>query len=367
MSDKRLRVGVLGCGAISDIYLKNLTGRFADAVEVVGVTDVMIESAKKRAEQYKVAVIDSPGAMLEDRRVELVMNLTPAPAHFQTTRSILQAGKHVYSEKPLSLDWAEAVELAELARSKKLRLAVAPDTILGAGVQSVRHLIDSGKIGAPAAVQSQVWLNTHTERYFGVFRGPLMDLAPYPVAAMLSILGPVKRVSGVALALRTQEKMPEGLLTTSNPGNAAAALEFASGVVGTITCSAQTSRYLITTQYFGSAGWIEAPDPNMFTGSIKFHAGYDGPVEMPITHELTENFRGVGVWEMALAIAEGRPHRLSAELSLHTLEVMLAVVKSSQTGQAVALTTSFEKTPAMPALNVATESTTGSATGSATV
>jgi predicted dehydrogenase len=347
MSSK-LKVGILGCGAISEIYLKCLTGDLGDRVEVVAIADVMAQSAKKRGEQFNLPTT-APDELMSRSDVQLIANLTPAPVHYATTKSILNAGKHVYSEKPLALTWEEGVELVELAKRKNLRLSVAPDTLLGSGVQSTRQLIDTGAIGTVSAAQLFISLNNHTERYFGTFRGPLMDLGPYPIAAMLYILGPAIAVTGVALPLKQPDPaLPEGMLTHTNPGNAAATVEFASGAVATILSSAQTSRYLITNRYFGSTGWIEAPDPNMFDGTIKMQIGYDAPVDKPLTHPFATNTRGVGIWDMADAIANHRPHRLGADLSLHTLEVMLAVVASHQSGARVKLKSSFESTPLLP-------------------
>jgi len=345
----KLNVGIMGCGAISEIYLKTLTGVFADRVNLVAITDVMEESAKKRSEQFQVPMLAGPDEMLSHKGIDLIANLTPAPVHYQTTKQILAAGKHAYSEKPLALEWRQGVELYELAKKKRLRLAVAPDTILGAGVQSTIHLIRSGEIGNIATAQILVSLNTATARYFSTFRGPLMDLGPYPIAAMLAIMGPVKSVAGFSVAKRPFEPpMPEGSLDSSNPGNAAAAILFASGAVATLIASAETSRYLITHRYFGSKAWLESPDPNMFTGPITLHTGYEPPVEMPITHGFAENSRGVGIWDMADAIDNGVPHRLSPELSLHTLEVMLAVVNSNDTGTRIDMTTTFDIPEPMP-------------------
>jgi predicted dehydrogenase len=353
----RLHVGILGCGQISDIYLKNLTGQFADRVKVVAVADVVQASAIKRAEQYAVRALAGPDELFAHDDIDLIANLTPAPVHYATTKQILRAGKHVYSEKPLALTMAEAMELCDLAKSQSVRLAVAPDTILGGSHQTAKHLVDSGKIGTVGAVQSIVSLNVHDERYYSVFRGPHMDLAPYAIAAMLSILGPVKSVTGVALPLQPKpgSTVPASILTTRNPGNLAATLQFESGVVGSLLCSAQTSRYLINHNYFGSAGWLEAADPNMFHGPCKIHLGYDSPVEQTPLFPFAENARGLGIWDIAGAIAEDRPHRLSAEFSLHVLEVMLAAIDSSENGRRIDLSSTFDLTEAMPMGDAKTE------------
>jgi len=353
---RKLRVGILGCGKISEIYLKNLTGMFADRITVVALADVMLESAMKRSEQFNISRFGGPELLLAADDIDLIANLTPAPVHYAMTRSILEAGKHVYSEKPLALSMHEGRELVELAKSKSLRLSVAPDTMLGAGVQQTRQLIDAGEIGRVLAATSLVTMNSVNEHYYSTFRGPLLDVGPYAVAAMLFILGPAKSVSGVVHAKRQPEPnsavppMPSHLLTLDNPGNAAVTIEFASGALATLLVSGEASRYFITLKLFGSKGWIEAPDPNTFSGPVKVQIGFDTPSEPTIGFAYADNARGVGIWDIAGAIADGRPHRLSSDFSLHTLEVMLSAIESSKAQKRIELKTTFEPIEPMPAM-----------------
>lgn len=364
----RLNVGVLGCGAISKIYLTNLTGKFADRVEVVAVADIVPESAKAKAEEHKVPLVLTPEQLIAHRDVQLVVNLTPAPAHYETSRAVLQAGKHLYSEKPLALTMEQGRELVDLAHARGVLLAVAPDTLLGAGVQTCCQLVREGAIGRPVAGFGFVSIHHRGERYFTVFRGPLLDLGPYHIGALVAMLGPVKSVSGVVQPISdTPEKpLPESAKLVEAPGQSAAVLEFASGCLVTLVCTAEHRQYAPQLRLWGTTGSLVCPDPNMFCGPIVLQPTYKPPQELAPRFGFAENSRGIGVWDMAGALAEGRTPRLTPELALHSLEVMLATIASSQTGKRIDLTTTVGPWVAMPALPPAepTAGVTAAAAGS---
>jgi predicted dehydrogenase len=346
----KLRVAILGCGQISKIYLKNLTGMFAGEVDVVAVGDVVEAAAKTRAEEYKIARVGSPDELIADPKIDLLLNLTPAPVHYGLTRKMLAAGKHVYSEKPLALSMTEGRDLVALARSKGLMLSVAPDTILGAGVQTCRKVIESGDLGTVVAGFGFVSIPKAGERYMTVFRGPLLDLGPYHVGALLTMLGPVKSVSGQAHAKRETpgEPLPDAAKTLDTPGNSAAVLEFHSGALVTLICSAEYGGYSPELKLWGTQKALICTDPNGFGGAVKLAPPYVTPVEVPHAFGHAENSRGVGVWDMACALRDKRPHRLSANLALHALEVMLAVIDSAKTGRRIDITTPLEEMEPMP-------------------
>lgn len=352
----KLKVAVVGCGQISKIYLKNLTGVFSDKVEVVAVGDVMEASAKTRAEEYKIARVATPEELIADKGIQLLLNLTPAPVHYGLTKQMLAAGKHVYSEKPLALSMAEGRELVKLAKDKGVMLSVAPDTLLGAGVQTCRKIIASGEIGNPVAGFGFVSIPKGDERYMSVFRGPLLDLGPYHVGGLVTMLGPVKSVMGEAHAKLDNLETPlsEGARTLDNPGNSAAVLEFASGVLVTLICTAEYGGYSPELKIWGTKKALICTDPNMFGGTPKIAPPYVAPTEVHLAFSHGENERGIGVWDMAAALEEGRPHRLGADLALHCLEVMLAVIESTKTGKRVAIHTPVNVPAAMPE-SVATE------------
>jgi predicted dehydrogenase len=312
----------------------------------------MVDSAKARAAEYKVAKACSPEEMLADGRVQLVLNLTPAPAHYEVTMQVLRAGKHLYTEKPLALSMSEGREIVTTAKSKNLRVSCAPDTILGAGVQTCRKLIDDGAIGTPVAAQAFVSLGAKGERYMTVFRGPLLDMAPYFVGAMALLLGPVRSVCGVAQPARQRasgEPLPPAAITIEAPGNAAAVLEFENGCLGTMNATCESIGYMPALKFSGTDGVLTLPDPNTFGGPVILQRREDKtPQTMPLTHGLSENSRGIGAADLARALAAGQPHRLSAELALHELEIMLAVIASSKSGQRVTLESRCERPAPMP-------------------
>ena len=347
-----LNVGILGCGKISGIYLKNLTGPFADRVRVAAVADLVSDLAKQRAAEFNVPRVVTPDELLADPSVPLLLNLTPAPFHYDVSRQVLQAGKHLYSEKPLALSMPHARELVDLARAKNLLLAVAPDTLLGAGVQTCRHAIANGRIGTPMAAHAFVSLANHSERYATVFRGPLLDLGPYHVGALLTLLGPARSVSGIVQPKRQVtegEALSPAAMTPDNPGNSGAVIEFVSGAIATLNASSEVHAYMPTLVVYGTAGKLTAPDPNSFGGTIKLETGHEMTTEeLPHTGGPSENSRGVGVWDMAHAIANGRPPSLTADFALHTTELMLAIIESSKTARRIDLTTTFAQAP-MPA------------------
>lgn len=348
----RLKVGVLGCGAISKIYLTNLTGKFADRVEVVAVADVLPDSAKAKAEEHKIPLALTPQQLLDDRSVQLVLNLTPAPAHFDVSSQILRAGKHLYSEKPLALTLDQGRQLVDLATSRHLRLAVAPDTLLGAGVQTCCQLVRDGAIGRPVAGYGFVSIGARGERYFTVFRGPLLDLGPYHVGALLAMLGPVKSVTGIAHPITdTPDKpLPDAAKIVDAPGHSAAVLEFASGCLVTLICTAEHQAYAPHLRLWGASATLNCPDPNSFGGVVSLQPPYKPAEEVPHRFDFAENSRGIGVWDMAQALAENRPHRLGPDLALHSLEVMLAVIESQKTARRIDLTTTVSPFVLMPAL-----------------
>lgn len=346
----RLKVGVLGCGAISKIYLTNLTGKFADRVEVVAVADVLPESAKAKAEEHRIPLVVTPEQLYVHPDVQLVVNLTPAPTHYETSLRVLQNRKHLYSEKPLALTMEQGRELVELAAKHSLRLAVAPDTLLGAGVQTCCQLVREGAIGRPVAGFGFVSIHARGERYFTVFRGPLLDLGPYHVGALVAMLGPVKAVSGVVQPMTDPKEgpLPDSAKLIDAPGQSAAVLEFASGCLVTLVCTAEFLQYAPQLRLWGSAGSLTCPDPNMFCGPIVVQPTYKPPQEVQPMFDFADNSRGIGVWDIAAAIAEGRPHRLSPELALHSLEIMLATIASSRAGRRIELTTSVGPWLPMP-------------------
>ena len=340
------RIGVAGIGRISGIYLDNLTGIFGKRVKVTAVTDVIYERAEKAAADYKVKAFSSVDAMVESPDVDIVLNLTQPQFHFDITMASLQAGKHVYNEKPLCVKREDAARVIELAAEKKLRVGGAPDTFLGAGIQTCLKLIDDGWIGSPVAATAFM-MNHGPEHWHpapGFFYkaggGPMFDMGPYYLTALVSLLGPVARISGSArIGLKTRTITSDPLngtvIDVEVPTHITGTLDFASGAVGTIITSFDVySHTLPYIEIYGTEGALRLPDPNTFGGPVyvKRLCAQEWS-EIPLLKDYAENSRGLGVTEMAEAIEEGRPHRACAELTFHVLDIMHGIHDASASGK----------------------------------
>ncbi|MDW4496442.1 Gfo/Idh/MocA family oxidoreductase [Sulfitobacter sp. D35] len=370
MSDEVLGVGIIGCGNISTAYLR-LAPLFRN-IEVRAVADLKPELAQAQAEVFGVTA-QSVDELLANPQVDVVVNLTIPEAHFPVSKACLEAGKHVYSEKPLALSVEDGLVLRDLAAQKDLRVGCAPDTFLGGAHQQARALIDEGRIGTITAGTAHVmshgmehW-HPNPDFFFLPGAGPVLDIGPYYVANLINFLGPVKRVAALATAAhdertilsepRKGEKIP-----VKTPTNIHALLEFETGATITLSTSwdvwAHRHAHM---ELYGTEGSLFVPDPNFFGGTIEA-AGRDGDIaeiaawEHPfgVDNQLDgpvprANYRTAGLADMAQAIAEGRDHRCSLDRTLHALEVMTGILKSGETGQFVEMTTTCTRPEALDA------------------
>lgn len=336
----KLRVGVLGCGQISNIYLKNLTGLFSDRLEVVGVADVIRESAEQRAAEFGNLKVMSPDEMIEGRVCDVIVNLTPAPAHDVTNLRIVESGLHLYSEKPLALSMDVLNRIIEVGRSRGIRIAVAPDTLLGAGVRTCAEVVRSGRIGVPVGSLGFISVKRFDERYLNVFRGPWLDLAPYHVGAIISYLGPIASVAAISRPARPEGEgasLPASARTMENPALTGVVLEHRGGAISTLLASSETWAYVPTLVVHGSLGTLTATDPNQFGGAPKLQLSREAEEVVELLPDFRENSRGIGAWDLAGAIQEGRPAGLTNEAAQHATEVLLAAIESGKTGRRVAI------------------------------
>lgn len=353
------KVGVVGCGNISGIYLKNLA-KFV-RTEVLACADLDLDRAKAVAAEYGVSRTCTTEEMLSDPEIQVVLNLTVPKAHYSLTKTALEAGKHVYVEKPLSVERAEAKELMELATSKGLRLGCAPDTVLGAGIQTCRQLIDDGAIGKPVGANAFMLCPGHEswhpspEFYYEEGGGPMLDMGPYYVTALVTLLGGVEAVSGetrIIHATRTITSEPKRgkVVEVNTPTHIVGLLSFANGAVGQITTSFDVQRSTLPCiEVYGSEGSILVPDPNGFGGPVKlFRKGEKDWVEAPLTHKFAENSRGLGLLDMVCALDSGRGHRLDGGLCYHVTDVMLGILDSAMAGKRERLTSTVDRPAAMP-------------------
>lgn len=358
----KTKIGIIGCGSISENYLKGFTEHYADQVEVVACADLNPLAAQARAEQFGIPKAISPDELLADPDIELVVNLTIPGAHAPVNLAALEAGKHVYVEKPLALSRDEAAKTLELARSKGLRVGCAPDTFLGPGIQTCIQVIQNGGIGRPLHASAQIAMGspahgTHPNPGFFYLEGggPLMDMGPYYITALISLLGPIDRVAGSAIRSYDEIEVthPDSpkygeKLRVEVPTNVTALLQFRDGATGTLAATNDSFGYFPRLVIYGTEGVLTVNDPNMFDGKVllfdkKRYAEY----EIQLTDVYTTN-RGAGAADMAAAIREGRTHRASGELAAHALDVMLGICESSERGTHYTPVTSVVKPAPMP-------------------
>lgn len=356
-----LGVGIVGCGNISAAYLR-LAPLFR-GIEVRACADISTAAAEARAAEFGVRA-ESVDALLADPDVDVVINLTIPAAHFGVTKAALEAGKHVYSEKPFVLTVEEGKALKALADAKGLRVGSAPDTFLGGAHQLARRLIDDGALGTITAGTAfvlshgmEMW-HPNPGFFFLAGGGPMLDLGPYYIADLVNLIGPVRRVAamtGAATPTRTvtaEGPMKGRSIPVETPTTVQALLEFASGAQVTISTSWDVwgHRHRQPIELYGTEGTLFVPDPNWFGGTVEI-AGRDGQVrEETWEHPLGQpndlrpggdfaNYRTAGLADMALAILEGREARCGLDRALHGIDVMTSILRSGETGRFVELET----------------------------
>jgi predicted dehydrogenase len=352
MAKSKLVVGVVGCGDISKIYLQNMPT--FESLEVKACADLVPERAQARSKEFGIEAV-SVETLLNDKEIDIVVNLTVPKAHSEINQKAIRAGKHVYTEKPFAVTLDGGVRTIELAQAHSVRVGSAPDTFLGGGLQTCRKLIDEGAIGYPVAATAfmaghgmETW-HPNPEFFYKTGGGPMLDMGPYYLTALVSLLGPIRRITG-----STRISFPERLVTSQpnagkrivveTPTHIAGVMDFANGAVGTIITSFDIWKSsLPRIEIYGSEGTLSVPDPNTFGGSVRIaRAGGDWE-EIPPTHGYTQNSRGLGVADMADGILNQRDHRANGELALHVLESMLAFEKASRSGTYISLSSSCDR------------------------
>lgn len=374
---KSFRVGLVGCGRISDIYLQTL--RRLPGIDVVACASLDLEESKAKAAQFGVPRACTVPELLADPSVDGVLNLTIPAAHAEISLAALNAGKHVYSEKPLVTETDDGRRILALAEVKGLLVGNAPDTFLGGRWQTVRRLIDEGAIGRPTGVFAHV--GTHgTERhhpnpdfYYKRGGGPLLDLGPYYLTAMVFCLGPIARVAGMARRTFDQRQIENGprngeWMDVEVDTHSLSLLEFESGVIGDMTMSfdiwdSEAPRF----EVYGELGTICIPDPdpvhgaNLFQGEVWLRTrdtsrwshqprpkGRDSWDSVPIRHGHNEDSRGLGLLDLAHAVREGRDPRASGAMAFHVFEVMDAIHRAPRAGRYVEIESTCARPEPLP-------------------
>lgn len=354
-----VKIGIIGCGNILPAYLKGCANY--PILDLVGCADLDVDRANATAAEHGLSFGGSVDELLARPDVEVVVNLTIPAAHAKVNLQILEAGKHAYCEKPFAMDVAESRPVRKLAEEKGLRVGGAPDTFLGAGVQTARAFIDAGKLGTPVATTGFMLCPGHEswhpnpEFYYRRGGGPMFDMGPYYLTALVNLLGPVARVGGMARKTFTERTITsEPLSGTRIPVDVlthyGTTLEFASGPIGTLTMSFDVPKldmpHLVI---HGTKGNLVVGDPNHFDSPCLFAPhGTREPEEIPMTHA-TGRLRGSGAADFAAAIRTARPHRASAELANHVLDIMASAEAAATGGQIEALESSCERPVALPA------------------
>jgi predicted dehydrogenase len=381
-----MRVGIIGCGNISDVYVRN--AKLFNDIEIIACSDLIPAATQRLAHKYSLREMDV-GALLAAADIEIILNLTLPTAHTEVSRAAIAAGKHVYSEKPLATSLQDAIALIEEAEAKGLRVGSAPDTILGAGLQTAKALIDDGCVGqivtGLAAVMTKGMEHWHPNPavFYQKGAGPVLDLGPYYVSALTALLGPVSQVRAVGqispLERRYGAEGPNkgktfsvGTFTTLN-----AILTFLSGANVSFLASWDVWRHGVRPiELHGTLASIRVPDPDTFGGNVELSANnrllnvHDarnvalvstqvdwlihktgektfGGINYPIGNPVIANYRSLGLAEMANAIVEGRPHRCSGRFALHALAVMLGIIESAESGELVEIGVPGRSLPAL--------------------
>jgi len=352
----RVGVGVIGAGTISTQYLTNLTS-FPD-LDVRVVADLAVDRARAQAEAFGVPRWGSVEDVLADPEVEVVVNLTIPAAHVEVASAAVAAGKDVWTEKPFALDRASGTSLLEAAARADRRVATAPDTFLGAGIQTSRRLLESGEVGDPLTalvlLQSAGPESWHPDPafLFAEGAGPLFDIGPYYLTALVQLLGPVARVSATSSRARPQRTIGSGpkagqVFDVEVPTHVSALFEFEGGASASALFSFDSAVSRTQLEVAGTTGTLELPDPNTFDGDVQVHA-LDGTARSEPSVGSTAS-RGAGVLELARAIRAGRPERASGAQAFHVLDVMVSTVQAAQRRSPVDVESTVEVAPALPA------------------
>lgn len=354
VSNESHTIGLIGAGNISRRYITGMS-RFPE-LNIVGCVDAIPEAAAALARDASIRAYPTISDMLADPAIEVVVNITPPTVHAEVAIAALEAGKHVYGEKPIAANLKDAAEMLEVARRTGRVLATAPDTFLGSAAQTARHAIDSGAIGEPIAAVAFI---THTRIetwhpnptfFFQPGGGPLLDMGPYYITSLINLFGPVATVSGstrIGSPVRTVTTPARTVdsVTVTTPTHASATLVFASGAIATLIASFDIwESHLPKIEVYGSEGTLTVPDPNEFDGPVSVRRIDDSdwktlPPVIPVTGEPAgpeQYLRGIGVADL-VGYLNGQPLRVSSELGYHVLEVLEAIQVASDTGERVTI------------------------------
>lgn len=358
-----LNVGVIGCGNISSTYFR--LSKLFKTIKVHACADLNPVTARDQAEQFGLEALSVEDLLTSN--LDIIINLTVPSAHFEVSKAILEYGKHVYSEKPLTLSLEDSITLRDLAQNKGLHVACSPDTFLGGSHQKARNLIDSGAIGeivgGTCHILSHGMEHWHPNPgfFFQSEGGPVLDLGPYYITNLIHLLGPVLRLTALS-SIPQKERMITSQprygekIKVKTPTTIHTVMEFVNGALVTLGTSWDVWKHgHRNMEIYGTEGSLVIPDPNFFGGELlrslrdsKFEKENTDihPFSIPnfeTSMGMVANYRTVGLADMAEAIMTGRDARCSIELALHVVEVMTAILRSSEIGKTIHMETICEQ------------------------
>jgi len=359
---RRFEVGLLGCGDVSDIYFQNC--KSFQILEITACASLHLEKAQRKASKHGIARACGTEELIADPQLNIILNLTVPEAHAALTLAALRAGKHVYSEKPLAAGIEEGRQILATARSRNLYVGCAPDTFLGGRLQTCRRVMDEGLIGEPLGAgafmlcHGHEWHHPNPAFFYQRGGGPLLDMGPYYLTALVSLLGPAARCCAFTKMTFSERTIESGTrrgetLRVEVPTHICGNVEFANGTLATIVTSFDVwDSQLPRLEIYGTKGTLCIPDldplegPNLFGGPVWVKTGRTSRWcglprarglekwdEAPVRHSYTQNSRGLGLADMAYAIRDGRPARAGAEMAFHSLEIMHGLLRSAEQGR----------------------------------
>ncbi|MDD6326330.1 MAG: Gfo/Idh/MocA family protein [Lachnospiraceae bacterium] len=365
-----MKIGILGCGVISNTYIQEIQRIYEKTLEIVAVADMDQARAKATAEKYQVPFALTVEELLAYKDIQLIVNLTPPMAHKELNMRILESGKHLFCEKPFALTVEDAQEVAQLAEEKGLYIGAAPDTFLTAPIQSCRKLLEDGWIGKPLYVTAnmmspgvETW-HPSPRAFYAKGGGPLYDMAGYYLSTLICLFGPVEEVfaySGKAFEKRRIYSKPlaGSTVKVEVPTHYTAVLKMQNGVLVNMNMSFDIwYSTLPKMEIYGTDGTMTMPDPNMSDGKASIFRkeqviagaygvqGEQKSYEMPLRNQnVAEYTRGTGVAELALAIETGKKNRANVGMAIHILEVIQGMMESANTDGCCRMQTTCEQPP----------------------
>jgi predicted dehydrogenase len=352
--EHKTNVGIIGCGQISSIYMES--PQLFDILNIVACADIDMDRARAQAQRYNIPHVYTVEELLVAPNIEIVVNLTIPVAHAKVSMDVINAGKSVYGEKPLAIDKVQGKALLETAYARQLRVGSAPDTFLGGGIQTCIKLINEGKIGTPVAATAFMLnhgpevFHHNPDFYYQPGGGPMFDMGPYYLTALINLIGPIRRVSAVAHTAFPERAVLVGplkgqIINVNTPTHIAGIMDFANGAVGTLITSFDVwSHTLPRIEIYGTEGTLSVPDPNTFGGPVLINMGRSREwQEIPLAYGYTSNSRGIGLADMAYAMRSSRMHRANGDMAYHVLDVMQSFLESSKQGKHIELTSTCER------------------------